>query len=145
MIVLGAVSGVLALLYALFWLFSTAMGHEELRYRDDAEQAGYIVGWMSGFVAALLCLVTSPIILYAGIQMSKFRSYGLAKAGAVLSIIPCTTFCCIAGIPIGIWSIVVLGKPEVKTLFDRPQYPQPPYPQPPYQGPPFQQPPPGSY
>jgi hypothetical protein len=102
------------------------LGHEELRFHDDAEEAGYIVGWVGGFAVALVCMVTSPVILYAGIQMSKVRSYGLARAGAILSVIPCTTLCCIAGIPIGIWTLVTLSKPEVRALFEQQRYPQPP-------------------
>jgi hypothetical protein len=36
---------------------------------------------------------------------------------AILALVPCTSPCCLAGIPAGIWALVVLAKPEVKAGF----------------------------
>jgi hypothetical protein len=41
----------------------------------------------------------------------------MAKAAAILSIVPLTSCCFLTGIPIGIWGLVILGKPEIKALF----------------------------
>jgi hypothetical protein len=143
MIVLGIVNGLLALIYAIVWLAGLAVGQQQHTFGSESEQAGYYVGWIGGLAISIVCLITSPVILYAGVQMGQAKSYGLCKTGAILAAIPCTSFCCIAGIPIGIWAVVTLNKPEVKAGFDMPTQ-QPPYhPQPP-SPPPFQQPPPGS-
>jgi hypothetical protein len=31
--------------------------------------------------------------------------------------VPCISPCCLVGLPIGIWALVVLNKPEVKSSF----------------------------
>jgi hypothetical protein len=49
--------------------------------------------------------------------MQSLRSYGFAFAAAILAMIPCLTPCCVLGLPFGIWALVVLNKPEVKSQF----------------------------
>jgi hypothetical protein len=36
---------------------------------------------------------------------------------SIVAMVPCLGPCCIVGIPIGIWALVVLMKPEVKAAF----------------------------
>jgi len=56
-------------------------------------------------------------ILVAGVKMKKLEAYGLAVAASIIAMIPCLSTCCIVGLPIGIWALVVLSKPEVKASF----------------------------
>jgi len=65
----------------------------------------------------LLALIAAPIIIYGAIQMMKGRKLGLAKASAILAIIPFTSCCFLIGVPIGIWALTVLSKPDVKAFF----------------------------
>jgi hypothetical protein len=44
------------------------------------------------------------------------KSYGLAMTSSILAMIPCHV-CCMVGLPIGIWALIVLLKPEVKSAF----------------------------
>ncbi len=77
-------------------------------------------GMMSGVVGILLnvaFLVKDGIILFGALQMKGLKSYGLAMAVSILSIIPCLSPCCVLGIPFGIWALLVLLKPEVKAAF----------------------------
>jgi hypothetical protein len=39
-------------------------------------------------------------------------------AAAIVALIPCFSPCCLIGLPIGIWALVVLSKPEVKSQFE---------------------------
>lgn len=55
-------------------------------------------------------------ILLGALKMKKLNSYGFAMTSAILAMLPCSCACCI-GLPIGIWALVVLGKPEVKSAF----------------------------
>ena len=41
----------------------------------------------------------------------------LAYTGAILSMIPCVSGCCLLGLPFGIWAVMTLNKPEVKAGF----------------------------
>jgi hypothetical protein len=38
-------------------------------------------------------------------------------AASIIAIIPCFGPCCCLGIPVGIWALVVINKPEVKSAF----------------------------
>jgi hypothetical protein len=51
--------------------------------------------------------------------MLKLQNHSLAMAASVIAAIPlpCVSPCCLIGLPIGIWAIVVLMKPEVKSAF----------------------------
>lgn len=84
-----------------------------------AERTGYLIGTFAGYAVAFVCLALAPIIIFGGIKMMKGQKFGLARAAAVLAILPLTSCCFLAGIPVGIWTLIVLAKPEVKALFGR--------------------------
>jgi len=56
-------------------------------------------------------------MLLSGIQMRKLKGYKNAMTSSILAMIPIVSPCCIVGLPIGIWSVIVLCKPEVKDAF----------------------------
>jgi predicted RNA-binding Zn-ribbon protein involved in translation (DUF1610 family) len=82
--------------------------------------------------AALACLSREPdvsgapiwmfsaaiqgFVAYAGFRMMNLRNYGVARVGSILAMLPCSPSC-LLGLPIGIWSLVILSKPEVKSAF----------------------------
>ncbi len=70
-----------------------------------------------GVVSAVVGLVISAVIFLAALKMKRLENYGLAMAGAIIALIPCFSPCCLLGLPIGIWALVVLMKPEVKAAF----------------------------
>jgi hypothetical protein len=55
-------------------------------------------------------------VFFGGLKMKSLENYKLAMAASIISIIPCFGCYCI-GIPVGIWSIITLNKPEVKSAF----------------------------
>jgi hypothetical protein len=61
----------------------------------------------------------SMVIILAAIQMLRGRMYGFAFAGSILAMVNLGNFCCLLGLPFGIWSLVVLSKPEVKSFFEQ--------------------------
>jgi hypothetical protein len=61
--------------------------------------------------------VSSLLTLVGGIQMARWRSYGLAVAGSVLAAIPFCNMCCGVSTGVGIWALLVLNRPEVKAGF----------------------------
>jgi len=69
-----------------------------------------------GLFAAL-----SLVVLIASIQMMRLGSHGFSVAGSVLAMINIGNCCCLLGLPFGIWSLVVLSKPEVKRAFQAAQ------------------------
>jgi hypothetical protein len=70
-----------------------------------------------GVVFSVIGIILSAVILLAALKMKKLENYGLAMAGTILAMVPCLSPCCLLGLPIGIWALVVLLKPEVKAAF----------------------------
>jgi hypothetical protein len=71
------------------------------------------------YVFATIPILGSGVITAAGFLMRKGKKLKLAQTASVLAMIPCTaSCCCLIGIPVGIWCLVVLGKPEAKALFE---------------------------
>ena len=70
-----------------------------------------------GIFGSLIQLVCGGLSLFGGLKMKSLGSYGLSMAGAIAALIPCFGSCCCIGIPVGIWALIVLNKPEVKSAF----------------------------
>jgi len=68
-------------------------------------------------VSAVIGLVVSGVIFFGAMKMKSLENYGLAMAASIIAMIPCFSPCCLLGLPIGIWALVVLTKPDVKSAF----------------------------
>jgi hypothetical protein len=66
--------------------------------------------------AITLMVLGGGIVLYGAWQMKDLRSQGSAMAASITAMLPCN-LCCLVGLPVGIWSLVVLNRPEVKNAF----------------------------
>jgi hypothetical protein len=64
-----------------------------------------------------VCAVVSLFIVVAAVQMLRMRHWGLAMAGAILAMINYGSSCCFLGIPVGMWSLTVLLRSEVRSAF----------------------------
>jgi GYF domain 2 len=120
----------LGILYALLQIILKILGNntENMRavYRLYGQNPNVVrgmqfangpVGIIMQGVGILICL----FILYGALKMKKLENYGLSVAATILAMIPCfspcLSPCCLIGLPIGIWALVVLNKPEVKSSF----------------------------
>jgi hypothetical protein len=70
-----------------------------------------------GIVAGIIGLAVGVVILMGALKMKSLTSYGFAMASAILAMVPCVSPCCLVGLPIGIWAVVVLNDPSVKSAF----------------------------
>ena len=71
-----------------------------------------------GIIQSVIGLAFSGLTIFGALQMRNLKSFGLAMTAAILVMLPCaSSACCCIGIPIGIWALVVLNKPEVKSAF----------------------------
>jgi hypothetical protein len=57
------------------------------------------------------------IVLLSGIAMLKRRFYWLTILGNILAMINIVNGCCLLGIPVGIWSLILLFNREVRETF----------------------------
>jgi hypothetical protein len=72
---------------------------------------------VQGSATSGLAVLCGLVITLGGARMRNATGRGLAMAGSILSMIPCTSSCCLIGLPIGIWALVVLSNPDVKAAF----------------------------
>jgi predicted Zn finger-like uncharacterized protein len=66
--------------------------------------------------SVVIGIVQAGVILWGAGCMKRMENYGAAMTASIVALIPCSG-CCILLIPFGIWSLVVLSKPEVKASF----------------------------
>ncbi len=72
-----------------------------------------------GLALALITMIIGVFVLFGGYKMQRLQGRVLAMVTAIVAIVPCFSPCCVLGIPMGIWALVVLAKPEVRSQFDR--------------------------
>lgn len=72
---------------------------------------------VGGIIGAILGIAVGVFIFFGASKMKNLENYGLAMATAVVAMVPCFSPCCVLGLPIGIWALVVLNKPEIKSAF----------------------------
>lgn len=70
-----------------------------------------------GIVLGFIGLVMAVVVFLGASKMKNAESYGFAMAAAIIAMIPCVSPCCLLGLPLGIWALIVLLKPEVKAAF----------------------------
>jgi serine/threonine protein kinase/WD40 repeat protein len=70
-------------------------------------------------LVAVVCSVVGGLpMLVCSFLLLQRRSYAAAMAGAVLAMIPVTPLVLLT-LPLGLWALVILLRPEVKAAFDR--------------------------
>lgn len=71
-----------------------------------------------GILTGILALALAAYVLWGGLQMIKLRHHGACIGAAVVAMLPCTaSCCCLIGIPIAIWVILVLNRADVRSAF----------------------------
>ena len=109
--ILGAVAQVVSLILNL--VGASSMAHRGMSQPAWANMFSGAVG----MAAAVIGILVSGLILMGALKMKKLESYGLAMTASIIAMVPCFSPCCLLGLPIGIWALVVLSKPEVKSAF----------------------------
>ena len=74
------------------------------------------VGPVAAAIQAAFVLL-NIVILIGAIQMVRFKMWGYSLAASILAMINIGTCCCFLGLPVGIWSTIVLFQPQVKKAF----------------------------
>lgn len=68
-------------------------------------------------VSVGLSVITGLVTIFGAVRMMNLSSRGMAMAGSIVCMFPCVSGCCLLGLPVGIWALVVLARPEVKAGF----------------------------
>ena len=56
-------------------------------------------------------------ILFGAIQMLRLKTWGVALAASIVSMLNVGSCCCVLGLPLGIWALVILLSQDVKHAF----------------------------
>jgi hypothetical protein len=75
-----------------------------------------IANAVGGVAGAIFGICWGGIVLSGAWSMMRLRGYGYAMASTIVAMLPCT-LCCLLGLPFGIWSLVVLCRPDVRDAF----------------------------
>ena len=78
-----------------------------------------IVGPPNIYISWGLTTVFSLLALVGAMKMKNLSGRGWAYTSAILCMTPCTSGCCLLGLPFGIWAMIVLSNPDVKRAFDK--------------------------
>ena len=108
LIATGAGTTLMGLLFLPALLFPEANG--EVPPRDPVE-----VALTALFM--VLTLAMGIVTLWGAVKMLRQESYAWATTAAIVAMVP--WYCCILGLPFGIWALVVLRRPVVKAAFSR--------------------------
>jgi hypothetical protein len=76
------------------------------------EAVGFYLA-LAGFFA-----VGSVIIIAGALQMMRRKMWGLALAGSIIAMLHINQGCCCVGLPIGLWCVIILCMPSVRSLFE---------------------------
>ena len=68
-----------------------------------------------GWIASLVTLAPSVLVLFGGLKMLRFESRAWAMAAAILAMIFPPLH--LIGIPVGIWALVILSQQDVRNAF----------------------------
>ncbi|MBL9172970.1 MAG: DUF4339 domain-containing protein [Verrucomicrobiales bacterium] len=126
--ILMIVAAALSLLHALYSLVIIFQMPMDDILRQAEKQMGQPfpvqvpVAFMKTAMVATgaLPIVAAIITLIAGQRFLSLRSRGLVMTGGILLLLPCCGVSgpvCLLGMPVGIWSLVVVSKPEIRSAF----------------------------
>ena len=81
------------------------------------EKLGYVAGQVYSTIVAVVSILVSPYIIKGALQMMKAKQYNTARGAAILALVPLSSCCFVIGMPVGLWALSVLSKPEIKETF----------------------------
>jgi hypothetical protein len=108
-------AGGLSAVFTVLWMMVFALGGTTALVDPEARDALPGIGVL--LAIGLVKLVLDGLTIYAGWQLRQLRNWTLCRAGSIAAMLPCSV-CCLLGLPMGIWSLIVLLDNDVKQVFD---------------------------
>ena len=99
-------------------LLGAGMGAAAAGAADDQGAAmGQMMSGGLGIISAIIGIIIGVVVFMGAQKMKNLENYGFAMTSSILAMIPCISPCCLLGLPIGIWALTVITKPEIKSAF----------------------------
>ncbi len=115
LLITGILGGALSLIGLMLNLVET--GIESVKAHRYIEGYADFAAGAAGVACCFVGLLVAGFIIYASLKMKELTQWSLCIAASIIAMIPCISPCCLVGLPIGIWCLVVLTKPEVRASF----------------------------
>ncbi len=96
---------------------SSPMPRPDIRPMTDLMKNFFVSGSWFALATSIGQLLVAGVTIAGSVSMMSLRRYPLAVIAAILSMLPFATPCCVLGLPLGIWALVVLFRPEVSQSF----------------------------
>jgi len=109
--------GMIMTLFSIVWAF---VGPEPPFNPDMPEFFREIQQGGRGPLAAavqVIFIFVNAVIIAGGVAMIRQSMWGLALAASIVAMVNIGNCCCLIGLPIGIWSLVILLMADVKAAF----------------------------
>lgn len=118
----------LSILNGLSNLASQLAGPQDIEVPDmgDPQLQEFMEQWMkmagdagpAAILFNIIAILRDAFLIFAFTRLQAMNMWGVALAGAIISVIPCIgSPCCVCGVPFGIWALVVLNDPAVRAAF----------------------------
>lgn len=114
--ILGLFLVVVGLVVNILTLSGFHFGLQQM-YDPQMQKFFNSLGGGLGIVQNIIGGIVGVIVLLGAAKMQKLQSYQFALTASIVAMVPCISPCCLFGLPFGIWALVVLNKPEVKSQF----------------------------
>jgi len=113
------VTGIIGAFFAALTLIASIVGMSIAPFIRDEIPERYAEFWEGsvGAASSVVGLAVAAFIIFAALKMRELKQWELCLAASIVAMIPCISPCCILGLPIGIWALVVLLRPEIKEAF----------------------------
>jgi hypothetical protein len=113
------VTGIIGAFFAGLGLIASIVGMGIAPFIREEIPDRYAEIWEGsvGAAGSIVEIIVAAFIIYAALKMRELKQWEVSLAASIVAMIPCISPCCILGLPIGIWALVVLLRPEVKNAF----------------------------
>ena len=115
--ILGLIGVAGGLALHLFAMGGARFGTPQL---GDPQMQKFINMFSGGFgiVQNIIGGIVGIVVLVGALKMQRLQNYSFVFTASILAMLPCLSPCCMLGLPFGIWALVTLNKPEVKSAFE---------------------------
>lgn len=116
LMITGIIGGVLAVLSLALNILGVGMG--SMIARESGQDAlGMMFSGGMGIAVSLVNIALAAFIIWAATKMKNLQAWPACVGASIIAMIPCVSPCCVLGLPIGIWCLVILFDQKVKAAF----------------------------
>ena len=117
LMVLAAVGAMIGIIQAFGVIITFCVIAADKGLPGSHEALGVYSVFGGGALAGLLAAAVYAVIFFGAWSMKNLKRQIFAIAAAVLALISCCSPCFLIGAPLGVWALITLNSPNVKSAF----------------------------